>query len=127
MSRRIVWRCRRSTRSGRPSAPRISNTSRHLAEFWMIEPEIAFADLSDDATLAERLLKYTLKALLNERAEDLAFFDERVEKGPRRETRRHRQFRIRAHGLYRRYQGAGDVVREVRLSGALGHRHAVGA
>ena len=58
-----------------------SNTSRHLAEFWMIEPEIAFADLSDDATLAERLLKYTLKAILNERAEDLAFFDERIEKG----------------------------------------------
>src|SRR6201996_4062820 len=58
-----------------------SNTSRHLAEFWMIEPEIAFADLSDDATLAERLLKYTFEALLNERAEDLAFFDERVEKG----------------------------------------------
>jgi asparaginyl-tRNA synthetase len=58
-----------------------SNTSRHLAEFWMIEPEIAFADLSDDATLAERLLKYTLAALLKERHEDLAFFDERIEKG----------------------------------------------
>ena len=58
-----------------------SNTSRHLAEFWMIEPEVAFADLSDNATLAERLLKYTLKALLNERAEDFAFFDERIEKG----------------------------------------------
>src|SRR5712671_3977882 len=58
-----------------------SNTSRHLAEFWMIEPEIAFADLSDDATLAERLLKYTLQTLLKERHEDLAFFDERVEKG----------------------------------------------
>jgi asparaginyl-tRNA synthetase len=58
-----------------------SNTSRHLAEFWMIEPEIAFADLSDNATLAERLLKYAFTALLNERAEDLAFFDERIEKG----------------------------------------------
>jgi asparaginyl-tRNA synthetase len=58
-----------------------SNTSRHLAEFWMIEPEIAFADLSDDATLAERLLKYTFAALLKEREEDLAFFDERIEKG----------------------------------------------
>src|SRR6201997_4829330 len=58
-----------------------SNTSRHLAEFWMIEPEIAFADLSDDATLAERLLKYTFAALLKERHEDLAFFDERGEKG----------------------------------------------
>ncbi len=58
-----------------------SNTSRHLAEFWMVEPEVAFADLSDNATLAERLLKSTFEALLKERAEDLAFFDERVEKG----------------------------------------------
>src|SRR5215469_4187053 len=49
-----------------------SNTSRHLAEFWMIEPEIAFADLSDNATLAERLLKYVFAALLKEREEDLA-------------------------------------------------------
>ena len=58
-----------------------SNTSRHLAEFWMIEPEIAFADLSDDATLAERLLKSSFQTLLNERPDDLAFFDERIEKG----------------------------------------------
>jgi asparaginyl-tRNA synthetase len=58
-----------------------SNTSRHLAEFWMIEPEIAFADLSDDATLAEALLKFTLETLLAERQDDLAFFDERIEKG----------------------------------------------
>ncbi|HWI36500.1 MAG TPA: asparagine--tRNA ligase, partial [Burkholderiales bacterium] len=58
-----------------------SNTSRHLAEFWMIEPEIAFADLAADAELAEGLLKHTFKALLAERAEDMAFFDERIEKG----------------------------------------------
>ncbi len=58
-----------------------SNTSRHLAEFWMIEPEIAFADLSDDATLAEAMLKYLFKAVLDERADDMAFFDERIEKG----------------------------------------------
>jgi asparaginyl-tRNA synthetase len=58
-----------------------SNTSRHLAEFWMIEPEIAFADLSDDATLAERLLKYVLSAVLTERPDDMAFFEERIEKG----------------------------------------------
>jgi len=58
-----------------------SNTSRHLAEFWMIEPEIAFADLSDDATLAERLLKFVLKAVLDERPDDMAFFEERIEKG----------------------------------------------
>src|SRR5256886_15927962 len=59
-----------------------SNTRRHLAEFWMIEPEIAFADLSDDATLAERLLKHTFETLLNERQDDLEFFDQRIEKGP---------------------------------------------
>ena len=58
-----------------------SNTSRHLAEFWMVEPEIAFADLSDDATLAEALLKYIFKTVLTERPDDMAFFDERVEKG----------------------------------------------
>lgn len=58
-----------------------SHTSRHLAEFWMIEPEIAFADLADDATLAESLLKYVFKAVLSERGDDMAFFDERIEKG----------------------------------------------
>jgi asparaginyl-tRNA synthetase len=58
-----------------------SNTSRHLAEFWMIEPEIAFANLQDDADLAEALLKYVFKALLDERPDDMAFFEERVEKG----------------------------------------------
>ncbi len=58
-----------------------SNTSRHLAEFWMVEPEIAFADLHDDANLAEALLKHILKTLLAERPEDMAFFDERIEKG----------------------------------------------
>jgi len=58
-----------------------SNTSRHLAEFWMIEPEIAFADLGADADLAEALLKYVFRALLGERGDDMAFFEERVEKG----------------------------------------------
>ena len=58
-----------------------SNTSRHLAEFWMIEPEIAFATLSDNADLAESLLKHVFAALLKERPDDMAFFDERVEKG----------------------------------------------
>jgi asparaginyl-tRNA synthetase len=58
-----------------------SNTSRHLAEFWMIEPEIAFADLAANATLAERLLKHIFKAVLEERSDDMAFFEERIEKG----------------------------------------------
>ena len=57
-----------------------SHTTRHLAEFWMIEPEIAFADLNDDAALAEKFLKYIFKAVLDERMDDLAFLAERVEK-----------------------------------------------
>jgi asparaginyl-tRNA synthetase len=55
-----------------------SNTSRHLAEFWMIEPEVAFADLADVAQLAEDMLKYVFKAVLTERADDMAFFAERI-------------------------------------------------
>ncbi|MDO6406355.1 asparagine--tRNA ligase [Pantoea phytobeneficialis] len=57
-----------------------SNTSRHLAEFWMLEPEVAFATLDDAAALAEAMLKYVFKAVLEERADDLAFFAERVDK-----------------------------------------------
>lgn len=58
-----------------------SNTSRHLAEFWMIEPEVAFADLDDTADLAEDFLKYIFKTLLEERPDDMAFFDDRSEVG----------------------------------------------
>src|SRR3989440_7241372 len=57
-----------------------SNTTRHLAEFWMIEPEIAFADLKADADLAEEFLKYIFKALLNERPDDMKFFAERIDR-----------------------------------------------
>src|SRR5689334_20690828 len=57
-----------------------SNTTRHLAEFWMIEPEIAFADLDTDARLAEDFLKYLFRAVLTERADDMAFIAERVQK-----------------------------------------------
>ncbi|MDP4984456.1 asparagine--tRNA ligase [Pseudoalteromonas tunicata] len=57
-----------------------SNTSRHLAEFWMVEPEVAFADLNDIAKLAEDMLKYVFSAVLAERRDDMEFFAERVEK-----------------------------------------------
>jgi asparaginyl-tRNA synthetase len=56
-----------------------SNTSRHLAEFWMIEPEVAFADLSDMADLAEDFLKYIFRTVLDERADDMAFFAQRID------------------------------------------------
>ena len=57
-----------------------SHTSRHLAEFWMVEPEIAFADLADNADLAEEFLKYLFKAVLEERPDDMAFFNRFVDK-----------------------------------------------
>ncbi|MDN5923923.1 MAG: asparagine--tRNA ligase [Xanthomonadales bacterium] len=56
-----------------------SNTARHLAEFWMCEPEIAFADLNDNADCAEAFLKAIFKAVLNECADDMAFFAQRVQ------------------------------------------------
>ena len=57
-----------------------SHTRRHLAEFWMIEPEIAFADLAQDADLAEDFLKYIFKAVLDERADDMGFFSKFIQK-----------------------------------------------
>ena len=56
-----------------------SNTSRHLAEFWMVEPEVAFADLEDDADLAEDLLRHLFIRVLEEREDDMAFFRQRID------------------------------------------------
>ncbi|MCE2788761.1 MAG: asparagine--tRNA ligase [Saprospiraceae bacterium] len=55
-----------------------SNTSRHLAEFWMIEPEVAFADLDDNMDLAEDMLKYLISYVLKHCSEDLAFLEQRL-------------------------------------------------
>ena len=57
-----------------------SNTTRHLAEFWMVEPEVAFATLADNAKLAEDMLKYVFRAVLAERKDDLKFFEKHVDK-----------------------------------------------
>lgn len=57
-----------------------SNTSRHLAEFWMVEPETAFADLHANADLAEALLKFIFRTVLEECGDDLAFFAQRIDK-----------------------------------------------
>ena len=72
-----------------------SNTSRHASEFWMIEPEIAFADLAADCRLAEEFLRYLVTYALEECQEDLAFFDQRVEPGliKRLETLARAEFR----------------------------------
>ena len=58
-----------------------SNTTRHAAEFWMIEPEIAFADLKDDMMLAEGMLKYIIRFVMEKAPEEMAFFNQFVDKG----------------------------------------------
>lgn len=58
-----------------------SNTARHAAEFWMIEPEISFADLQDDMELAEDMLKYVIKYVMDECPEEMAFFNQFIDKG----------------------------------------------
>lgn len=58
-----------------------SNTTKHLAEFWHVEPEVAFAELPDIIEIAEEMLKYVMKAVMDECAEEIAFFDAFVEKG----------------------------------------------
>lgn len=58
-----------------------SNTTRHAAEFWMIEPEIAFADLKDDMILAESMIKYIIRYVMENAPEEMAFFNEFVDKG----------------------------------------------
>lgn len=57
-----------------------SNTARHAAEFWMIEPEIAFADLQDDMRLAEKMVKYVISYVMENAQEEMAFFNEFVDK-----------------------------------------------
>ena len=58
-----------------------SNTTRHAAEFWMIEPEIAFADLNDNMALAESMLKYIIRYVLEHAPEEMQFFNQFVDKG----------------------------------------------
>ena len=58
-----------------------SNTTRHAAEFWMIEPEMAFADLKDDMVLAESMLKYVIRYVLEHAPEEMKFFNEFIDKG----------------------------------------------
>lgn len=58
-----------------------SNTARHAAEFWMIEPEMAFADLKDNMATAEAMLKYIIKYVMAECPDEIAFFNERIDKG----------------------------------------------
>jgi asparaginyl-tRNA synthetase len=68
-----------------------SNTSRHLAEFWMVEPEIAFADIHDNMDLAEEMLKYILREVLENCEEDLDFLEQRIIKEDSQKPKKDRQ------------------------------------
>ena len=104
-----------------------SNTSRHLAEFWMIEPEIAFADLSADADLAERFLKYIFTALLAERGDDMKFFAERVDKDCVARVERFVTASFERMTYTEAIAALGEERQDVRVPGALGHGSAVRA
>ena len=93
----------------------------------MLEPETTFADLSNDAGLAEALLKYTVAALLNEREEDLAFFDERIEKGLVAKLQGIVGSEFVHMDCGEAIQGARTVEREIRVPGQVGRRPAGGA
>ena len=105
-----------------------SNTPRHLAEFWMIEPEIAFADLKADADLAEEFLKYIFKAVLNERPDDMKFFAERIDKECITRLEKFVDSSFERIDLHRRDRRSWRSQRqEVRVPGEVGHRPAVRA
>ncbi len=71
-----------------------SNTSRHLAEFWMIEPEMAFYDLIDNMDLAEDFIKYVLKYTLEVCREDLEFLDKTFLRRRKKQTAKRTQFYV---------------------------------
>ena len=104
-----------------------SNTSRHLSEFWMIEPEIAFADLKDDADLAEDFLRYIFKAVLSERADDMAFFAEHVDKDAVTRLEAFVESSFERLDYTAGGRGAGQGEEEVRVPRHLGHGPAVRA
>ena len=103
-----------------------SNTTRHLAEFWMIEPEIAFADLAADADLAEDFLKSIFRTVLDERGDDMAFFAERIDKDCIERLESFVDSQLRAHGLHRGDHAPGRPSPRGRSSSSpsLGHRPA---
>ncbi len=84
-----------------------SNTTRHLAEFWMVEPEIAFADLNDLATLAEDFLKYVFRAVLEECSDEMDFFSQHIEKTARQRLEQ----LLEDHFVHLDYAEAIDILK----------------
>ena len=96
-----------------------SNTSRHLAEFWMIEPEIAFADLADNARLAEHFLQSVVSEVMQRCADDLAFFEQRRLRNHRAPTKCQQQT-FYLYDLHRSGKFVASQRRKIRISSGWG-------
>ena len=107
-----------------------SNTTRHAAEFWMIEPEIAFADLSDDMKLAEDMIKYVIAYVLEQCPEEMNFLQPVRGQGPARAPAPRHDLRFRPRHLYRGHRDsrrAQATSSTIRSSGAATSRPSMSA
>ena len=84
-----------------------SNTPRHLAEFWMVEPEVAFNDITDNMDLAEEFIKFCVQWALDNCADDVKFLNDMFDKGFDRAPARCTERKLRSSALYGRYQDSG--------------------
>ena len=99
-----------------------SNTTRHAAEFWMIEPEMAFADLDDNMEVAEGMLKYVIRYVLEHAPEEMNFFNQFIDKGLLRPPQPRIKFRVRSCNLHRGCQASSKSTTTnstTRYSGAV--------
>ena len=111
----------------RPDLPRreLATRPRHLAEFWMVEPEMAFFDLADNMDLAERFLKRIFRDVLEKCPEDMEFFNERIDKTVIETLAAHRRQRVRPRcRTPRRSRSSKKSGQTVRVPGRLGQRPA---
>ena len=101
-----------------------SNTPRHLAEFWMIEPEMAFYELEDNMALAEEFLKFIIRYVLEHCREDLEFFNERIEKTVLSTLEHVAESKFGHIHLHRRDSRAQEVRQNLGVSRGVGRRFA---
>ena len=101
-----------------------SNTQRHAAEFWMIEPEMAFCDLAGDMDVAEAMIKHIIRSVLERCPEEIDFFNSFVDKGLMERLEHVADLRLRPRQLHRGRGDSQKAQRPVRLQGGVGHRSA---
>ena len=97
-----------------------SNTQRHASEFWMIEPEIAFADLGDNMALAEDMLKYVIRFVLENAPQEMEFFNRFIDTSLLQRLRHVLDSQLRARHLYPGRRAAAEGGREIQLPPRMG-------